>query len=60
VFSAAGALGWAAVIGAAGYLLGNNLSLISTIIRDIGIGGLVLVVLIVVVVLVVRSRAVRR
>jgi membrane protein DedA with SNARE-associated domain len=48
VFSALGALIWAAIVGAAGYLLGSNLSLITAIIRDIGIGGLVLVVVIVV------------
>jgi membrane protein DedA with SNARE-associated domain len=60
VFSAIGALAWAVIVGAAGYVLGNNLSLITAIIRDIGIGGLVLVVLMVVVALVARRLADRR
>lgn len=60
VFSTIGALAWAIVVGAAGYLLGNNLSLITAIIRDIGIGGLVLVVLILVVALVAQRLADRR
>jgi membrane protein DedA with SNARE-associated domain len=60
VFSAIGALAWAIVVGAAGYLLGNNLPLITAVIRDIGIGGLVLVVLIVAVALVAGRLAARR
>jgi membrane protein DedA with SNARE-associated domain len=60
VFSALGALIWAAIVGAAGYLLGSNLSLITAIIRDIGIGGLVLVVVIVVAALGARWFASRR
>jgi membrane protein DedA with SNARE-associated domain len=60
VFSALGALCWAIVVGAAGYLLGNNLPLITAVIRDIGIGGLVLLVVIVVVVLVAGRLAARR
>ena len=43
VFSALGALAWAILIGAAGYLLGSNLGLIETIIQGIGIGGLAIV-----------------
>jgi membrane protein DedA with SNARE-associated domain len=60
VFNALGALGWAVVVGAAGYLLGNNLPLITAIIRDIGIGGLVLLVVIVLAVVVARWLAGRR
>jgi membrane-associated protein len=60
VFSALGALIWAVIVGAAGYLLGSNLPLITAIIRDIGIGGLVLVVVIVVAALVLRWFANRR
>lgn len=60
VFSALGALVWATVVGAAGYVLGNNLSLISAVIRDIGIGGMVLVVFIAVVALVAQRLATRR
>lgn len=59
LFSAAGGLAWAAVIGAAGYLLGSNLALITTVIRDIGAGGLVLILLIAVIALLARRRAAR-
>lgn len=45
IFSAIGGLGWAAVIGVAGYLLGANLPLLEAIVRAIGIGGLVLIAL---------------
>jgi membrane protein DedA with SNARE-associated domain len=60
VFNALGGLGWAIVVGTAGYLLGNNLPLITAVLRDIGIGGLVLVVFIVVAILVARWLAGRR
>src|ERR1700682_320853 len=43
VFSAIGGLAWAVIVGAAGYLLGSNLALIETILRDIGLGGLVVI-----------------
>jgi len=59
VFSAIGGLAWAAVIGAVGYLLGSNLALITTVIRDIGAGGLVLTLLIAVIALLARRRAAR-
>jgi len=59
-FSALGALGWAVAIGAAGYLLGNNLPLIAAILRAIGIGGLVLIGLAAITVMVIRWRAARR
>jgi membrane protein DedA with SNARE-associated domain len=59
LFSALGGLGWAAIIGTAGYVLGSNLPLLEAIIRDIGIGGLVVVILIVLVLIVARLRAVR-
>jgi membrane protein DedA with SNARE-associated domain len=60
LFSALGALGWAVVIGAAGYLLGNNLPLIAAILRAIGIGGLVLIGLAAITLVVIRWRAARR
>jgi membrane-associated protein len=60
VFNALGGLGWAIVVGTAGYLLGNNLPLITAVLRDIGIGGLVLVVVIVVAILGARWFATRR
>jgi membrane protein DedA with SNARE-associated domain len=57
VFSAIGGLVWASVIGVAGYLLGSNLALLETIIRDIGLGGLVVLAMIVVILVVARRRA---
>ena len=60
VFSALGALGWALVVGVAGYLLGNNLALIAAILRGIGIGGVVIIVFIAITLLVLRWRAAQR
>ena len=59
LFSAIGGLLWATVIGIAGYALGSNLALVETIVRDIGIGGLVILFLIVLVLFVARERATR-
>src|SRR6266851_475633 len=59
IFSALGGLGWAILIGAAGYLLGSNLDLIETIIRGIGIGGLAIVVIIIVIAVLAQRRASR-
>src|SRR2546421_9534596 len=42
VFSALGGPAWAGAVGVAGYVLGSHLPLIATVIRAIGIGGLVL------------------
>lgn len=60
LFSAIGGLLWATLIGAAGYLLGSNLGLLEAIIRDLGIGGLVVVIAIAVILVVAQRRAVRR
>jgi membrane protein DedA with SNARE-associated domain len=60
LFSALGGLAWAAVIGIAGYLLGSNLSLITAVIKGIGIGGLVFVIVIAVIALLARWRAARQ
>jgi membrane protein DedA with SNARE-associated domain len=60
VFSVLGALAWATIIGAAGYLLGDNLPLIAAILKGIGIGGLVVIALIVITLVAVRWRAARR
>lgn len=43
LFSALGGLAWAIVISAAGYLLGSNLGLVEGLVRDVGLGALVLV-----------------
>jgi membrane protein DedA with SNARE-associated domain len=59
LFSALGGLAWATGVGIAGYLLGSNLPLLETIIRDIGLGGLALVVLLVAV-LILAARRVER
>jgi membrane protein DedA with SNARE-associated domain len=60
VFSAIGGLAWASAVGVAGYLLGSNLALIATVIRDIGIGGLLIVALVVIVAVLARMRAARQ
>jgi len=57
LFSALGGLAWAAIVGVAGYLLGSNLALLETIIRDIGLGGLIVLATIAVILLVARRRA---
>ncbi len=59
LFSAIGGLAWAVAVGAAGYLLGSNLALISAVIRDIGIGGLIIVALVVVIAVLARMRGAR-
>ena len=59
LLSALGGLAWAIAVGLAGYLLGSNLTLITTVIRDIGIGGLAVVLMIVVIAVLARRRAAR-
>jgi membrane protein DedA with SNARE-associated domain len=59
LLSALGGLAWATAVGVAGYLLGSNLALITTIIRDVGIGGLVVVLVIVFIAVLARRRAAR-
>ena len=59
VFSAIGGLAWAILIGTAGYLLGSNLGLIETIIRGVGIGGLVIVAIIIILAVLAQRRASR-
>jgi membrane protein DedA with SNARE-associated domain len=56
LFSAIGGLVWAVIIGVAGYLLGSNLALLETIIRDIGLGGLLVLVAVVFILVVARRR----
>ena len=59
-FSALGGLLWASVVGIAGYVLGNNLPLLESIFRAIGIGGLTVLLVIVLVLFVATQRATRR
>jgi membrane protein DedA with SNARE-associated domain len=60
LFSVLGALGWAAALGVAGYLLGDNIALIAAVVRAIGIGGLVFIVLLALTLIVLQWRAARR
>jgi membrane protein DedA with SNARE-associated domain len=60
LFSALGGFLWAAVIGVAGYVLGNNLPLLETIVRAVGVAGLTVLLVIALVLVVARERATRR
>ncbi|HVD47610.1 MAG TPA: DedA family protein, partial [Candidatus Limnocylindria bacterium] len=60
LFSVLGALGWATVLGVAGYLLGDNIALIAAVLRAIGIGGLVFIAVVAVTLIFVQWRAARR
>lgn len=44
IFSAAGSVLWAIVIGLLGYFLGNNLPYVEKVVRDVGLAGLVIAV----------------
>src|SRR5579859_7680508 len=59
LFSAIGGLGWATVIGVAGYLLGANLALLEAIVRAIGLGGLLVMALALLIVFAAHRRAQR-
>jgi len=59
VFSALGGLAWAVAVGVAGYLLGSNLTLIAAVIRDIGIGGLVIIGALITIAVLARMRGAR-
>jgi hypothetical protein len=48
------------LIGIAGYWLGNNLALLESIVRGVGIGGLTVLLLIALVLVVARERASRQ
>lgn len=45
LYSAIGGVAWAVVVGAVGYLLGNNWKLVEQLIRYLGLGGLGVVVI---------------
>lgn len=59
-FSALGGLLWASAIGLAGYLLGSNIGLLEAIVRDVGVGGLIILALIVLVLVVAERTAARQ
>ena len=57
VFNAAGGICWAILYGTLGYELGSNLPLLHRILRDLGIGSVVLAVAVVAVLVLLRRRA---
>jgi membrane protein DedA with SNARE-associated domain len=57
LYSSAGALAWALVIGAVGFYLGSNWSWVQELIRAMGAGGLVALAVLTLVVLLLRRRA---
>lgn len=57
LFSAVGGVAWAILIGAIGYTLGSNWSLVERLIGYLGIGGLVVVAAVIAAVLLLRRRA---
>jgi membrane protein DedA with SNARE-associated domain len=57
LYSSAGALVWATIIGGAGFYLGSNWSLVQDLVRAMGLGGLVAIALLTLVVLLLRRRA---
>jgi membrane protein DedA with SNARE-associated domain len=59
LFSAIGGLAWAVVIGAVGYTLGSNWSLVERLVGYLGIGGLAVVAAVIVAVLLLRRRVAR-
>ncbi|HEY3195814.1 MAG TPA: DedA family protein [Candidatus Dormibacteraeota bacterium] len=60
IYSALGGLAWAGIIGIAGYVVGSNLSLIGSVVQDVGLGSLALVILAIVIALLAGRRAARR
>jgi membrane protein DedA with SNARE-associated domain len=59
LFSAIGGVAWAIVIGAIGYTLGSNWSVVQRVISYLGIGGLVVVAVLIAGALLFRRRAAR-
>jgi membrane protein DedA with SNARE-associated domain len=59
LFSAAGGLLWAVIIGLAGYLLGSNLALLEAVMKGAGLVGLVVIVALPIILVVALRRASR-
>ncbi len=57
LYSAAGGVAWAVVMGSLGFYLGSNWGLLDRLIRFLGLGGLAVVAVLIVVVLLLRRRA---
>jgi membrane protein DedA with SNARE-associated domain len=60
LLSAGGALIWVAAVVTLGYVVGNNLAALNSILRAIGIGGVVFIAVLVAFLLVAQERATRR
>ena len=60
LYSAAGGLAWAIVMGTLGFYLGSNWFLLDRLVHFLGLGGLALVVVVIVAALVLRRRAAHR
>jgi membrane protein DedA with SNARE-associated domain len=56
LFSALGGVAWAIVIGAVGFTLGSNWSLVERLVRYLGIGGLVFLAVVIAAALLLRRR----
>ncbi len=59
LYSAVGGLAWALVVGAAGFALGSNWSLVERLIRSLGIGGLAVAAALIVAALLLRRHGAR-
>lgn len=59
LFSALGGTLWAILVGAAGYVLGNNWDLVVRLVEDLGVGGLAAVVILALAWVALRRRAAR-
>jgi membrane protein DedA with SNARE-associated domain len=57
LYSAAGGIAWAVVMGSLGFYLGSNWGLLDRLVRFLGLGGLAVVAALILLVLVLRRRA---
>lgn len=60
IWNASGGILWAAIFGTLGFVLGNNLSLLGTVLRLLGTGGIVALAVFIALVVVVSRRRQRR
>jgi membrane protein DedA with SNARE-associated domain len=57
LYSAVGGILWAVVIGCVGFYLGSNWAFVQALVRDLGLGGLAVLVAVILAVLLLRRRA---
>ena len=57
LYSAAGGIAWAVVMGSLGFYLGSNWGLLDRLVRFLGLGGLAVAAALILLVLVLRRRA---